>query len=447
MVTQGGVQDLAKHVHQLTELAVQRSKPGSVRREIPDGSGLYLIVHPTGAKSWAVRYRRDGKPRKLTIAGSYPAIDLKAARALARKALEAVAHGQDPAAAKLQARRVSADRTTDFELVAADFLVRYVKKKGKKKGQLPRPRYLEELGRHLGFRREEGGWAMRKGGLADRWKGRKVSSITKDDVIVLLDEQMAGGIGVNANRLRAALHLFFNWAKGRNKLVANPCAGIDPPAAETERTRVLTDNEMRLFWQASGEDRLFGPFWRILALTGQRRNEALGLTWGEIDEAAALWTIPGARTKNRLEHAVPVASLAMMILDAQPHVGGKRGLVFTTTGDGMLGGLSRAKKRLDARMLALAQEHDPKAEIPPWTLHDLRRTAATRMAKLGASVATVEKVLNHISGTFAGIVGVYQHHDFEKEKRAALDAWARHVQSLTSGTVNNVVPITKRRRP
>ena len=241
--------------------------------------------------------------------------------------------------------------------------------------------------------------------------------------------------------------LFFGWCLRRGIVTSNPVIGIDRPAAETARDRILSDEEFRLFWQGSGEDRLFGPLWRVLALTGQRRDEARGMTWREINTDHALWTIPAGRTKNGREHAVPLAPLTVEIITSQPKIGGKRALVFTTTGDTVLGGLSRAKARLDARMLALARHTSPKAAIEPWVIHDLRRTAASGMARLGVSLPVIEKVLNHTSGSFAGIVGVYQHHDFLDEKRAALDAWARHVQSLTSGTVNNVVPITKRRRP
>src|SRR5689334_7625955 len=110
---------MAKQVHRLTQAAVDKAKPGDERREIPDGGGLYLVVHPSGAKSWSVRYRRDGRPRKLTLDLRKP--DLKSARQLASKALEAVAHGADPAAAKIQARHEAMAVSTDFEAVAVEF--------------------------------------------------------------------------------------------------------------------------------------------------------------------------------------------------------------------------------------------------------------------------------------------------------------------------------------
>jgi integrase len=280
-------------------------------------------------------------------------------------------------------------------------------------------------------------------GLALKWRGRKVSNITKCDIIAQLDEQVARGIGANANRLRAALLLFFGWCLRRELVIANPCAGVDPPVAEQPRDRVLTDDELALFWRASAEDVLFGPMWRILALTGQRRDEARGMSWAELDLEKGLWTIPAARTKNGREHVVPLSTLSVEILQAQPRIGGKRAIVFTTTGDSKLGGLSRAKTRLDARMLAIGRQHNSRAKMTPWVIHDLRRTCASGMQKLGIALPVIEKILNHTSGSFAGIVGIYQRHEFLDEKRSALDAWARHIQALIDPVVGNVVPLRR----
>ena len=425
---------MTKRVHLLTESAVEKAKPAEARREIPDGGGLYLVLHPTGAKTWAVRYRRDGRPRKYTLPGPYPVIGLKAARRLARAALESVVHGGDPAAEKIHARRTAADSRTDFEAVAAEFLSRYLTKQK----QRPRPRTLEGVAHLLGMVRDGDGWAPRKGAIADKWRGKKVTEITKGHVIDHLDALVERGITTNANRARAALHLFFGWCLRRGLVATNPCTGIDRPVAETARERVLTDYELGLFWNAAGEDQLFGPMYRLLALTGARRNEVRGMAWSEIDLDAATWLIPAGRAKNNRSHLVPLSAPAVALLKAQPRVARSK-LVFTTTGETVLGGLGRAKERMDERMLAAARKHNPKANLEPWVLHDLRRTLATGLQKLGTPLPVIEKVLNHASGSFAGIVGIYQRHEFEEEKRAALDAWARHIQAITGEITGNVV--------
>jgi integrase len=427
---------VAKRVHQLTEAAVEKAKPAAGRREIPDGNGLYLVVQPSGQKSWAVRYRRDGKPRKLTLTGTYPSIDLKTARSLAKSALREVAAGADPAANKLHARHEAADESSLFPNLAGEFLGRYLTRAK----QRPKPRTLEELGRLLGMVQKGKSWEAKKGGLADRWRAKKVADITKGDIIDRLDARVEAGTGITANRVRGALHQFLEWCLRRGIILSNPCATIDRPVAERARERVLTDGELALFWRASLEDRLFGPMWRLLALTGQRRDEARGMTWAELDIDSAEWTIPASRTKNKREHLVPLPAPAVALLRKQPRISGKSGFVFTTTGKGMLGGLSRAKGRLDARMTKLGQR-----TIEPWRVHDLRRTCASGLQRLGISLPVIEKVLNHTSGSFAGVVGVYQRHDFAAEKRAALDAWARHVEAVATDSSNNVIEMKRRR--
>jgi len=426
-----------KLTHQLTELSCEKATADVGRRELPDGNGLYLVVHPSGAKTWAVRYRQGGRSRKLTIPGAYPAIGLKAARRLAKEAVETVAAGGDPGADKIASRKLTPTRDNTFELLAALFLDRWLTKAQ----QRPRPRTIEENARLLGLVREDSSWTPKKGGLAARWKGRPVPGISRADVVDVLDELIAAGVTVKANHTRGVLHLFFGWCMRRGVIEANPVSVIDKPAPQVSRSRVLTDQELGLFWKAADEDEVFGPLYKLLALTGQRRDEARGASWDEFDLDKALWSLPGNRTKNGKAHAVPLSAQVITLLQKLPKVGRKPRLLFTTNGDTMVSGLSRAKERLDARMLELAREVDPDAKIARWVLHDLRRTCATGMQKLGIALPVIEKILNHSSGSFAGIVGVYQLHDFAHEKRAALDAWARHVEDITWGKTGHVVKL------
>lgn len=194
------------------------------------------------------------------------------------------------------------------------------------------------------------------------------------------------------------------------------------PTAEKSRDRVLSDDELRAILQAC--DRLnepFGALIKLLALTAQRRDEVGQMTWREVDLDSRVWTIPKERAKNGIAHDVPLSDSAVKVLAGVRRIAGSRGLVFTTTGETPVSGFSKIKKRLDAAV----------PDAPPWVLHDLRRTAASGMARLGINLSVVEKVLNHISGSFGGVTGIYQRHKFANEKRVALEMWAAHVQTLT----------------
>jgi integrase len=172
-----------------------------------------------------------------------------------------------------------------------------------------------------------------------------------------------------------------------------------------------------------------------LILTGQRLREVSEMEWKEIDLNAKLWTLPGKRAKNGAEHTIPLSDLAAEILKALPRIDGSS-FVFTINGRNPIRGTHQAKRRIDK----LAPE------IAPWVLHDIRRTVASGMARLGINLPVIEKLLNHVSGSFAGIVGVYQRHSFADEKRAALQTWARHVEAIVSGeTAANVVELATAR--
>jgi integrase len=275
-------------------------------------------------------------------------------------------------------------------------------------------------------------------------RDRRLDEIGKRDVLDLIDDIADRGVLLTANKTFAALRTFYNWAIGRDIIAASPCAGLKKPNPENSRERVLTDAEIRWLWRACEDIGFpFGPVAKLLLLTGTRREEARGLSERELNLPARLWTIAAARTKNGIEHEVPLSDAALDLLGAVPRLRNTAGLLFTTNGRSASSGFSRAKRRLDALMLQYAREEaGADAEIAPWRLHDLRRTVASGMARLGISLPVIEKCLNHVSGSFAGIVGVYQRHQFKDEKRTAFDAWAGHVMRLTDpGPV--VVPLRR----
>lgn len=416
----------------LTPKRIEAEKPATARKEIPDGllPGLYLVVQPSGAKSYAVRYRHAGTPRKLTI-GPHPAIDLASARTLGGKALRAAAEGRDPAAEKQNAKIKEARGKLDlFENVAREFIERHAMKN-------TRETSWRETARILGLRPDADGKLIEVGGdVIPAWKGRKVQDITKRDVIALLDS-VNDRAPIMANRVLAAVRKLFNWCLARDVISVSPCTLVEPPAPERSRERILNDDEIRRLWKATDvEGWPFGPLVKMLLLTGQRLGEVGGMRWDEIDLDAKMWTLPGERVKNDNKHEVPLSDLAVEILKAQPRIKTTKGFVFTTTRDAAVSGFSRAKDRLDE---TIAGDGEP---IEHWTFHDLRRTMASGMAPLGIQLHVVEKILNHSSGTFGGVAGVYQRYTFADEKRAALQAWASFVQSTVSGQKpDNVVAL------
>lgn len=184
------------------------------------------------------------------------------------------------------------------------------------------------------------------------------------------------------------------------------------------------DDELAAVWRgAEAIGWPFGPVIQLLILTGSRRGEIAGMTWREIDFEAKLWTLPKERSKNGVAHAVPLSNAALEILETLPRIESESGYVFTTTGRAPVDGFGAAKVRLDHLLLEA---------LPAWRLHDLRRTFASSCARLCIAIHVVEKCLNHSSGTFRGIVSVYQKHDFANEQRAAMELWARHVEGLAS---------------
>lgn len=434
----------------LTVRGIDALKPDPTKRlEIPDGgSGLYVLVQPTGRKGFCVRYRNTrGQPRKLTLKLQWPADEkaragvLAKARELARDALLAVAEGRDPAAEKTEARQ---QQPETVEAAVGEYIRRYA---------MRTQRSWQETKRT--FERDIIPETKERDPVT--WRGRELASITKRDVVRLLDAIEERPAPVLANRVSGHLRRFFRWCIERDLLQASPMVGVRAPAPEKARDRVLSDAELLAFWRAAG--RMGSPFgwvFRVMLLTGAREGEVAGMEWGEVDLDAATWTLPAARSKNGRSTTTPLPGEAVTILRqawAKRSEREKPGpLVFPSRDSEArhVSGFSKAKARLDRRMLrtlqALARKRgDDPAEVtlPPWRLHDLRRSVASGMAGLGIAIHVVERLLNHVSGTFRGIVSVYQRHDYAREKREAVDAWERYILSLAEPAPANVTELRR----
>jgi integrase len=353
--------------------------------------GFGLRIRAGGSRKYVVHYRQGGIQRRHTI-GPASVLIVEEARRKARKVLVDVDDGKDPAA--LKANKHAAAGLV-FSSVVDDYLA--VRQKDLKASS------LREYTRHL----------------KQLWKplrGMALGAVSRPVVAAHMRRIAEENGRTAANRARGTLSAMFAWAIGEGLCEANPVIGTNTQPENGPRKRVLSNSELAAIWK-SAPDNDYGRIIKLLMLTGCRREEIGRLRWSEINLDDRLVTLPAARTKNGMEHQVPLSDTALAILDATPH---RRDLVFGRGRSGF-NGYSNAKIALDAA-----------CRVKDWTVHDLRRTAATRMADIGIQPHIIEAVLNHVGGHKAGVAGIYNRSTYANEKRAALDAWASHVRVIVA---------------
>jgi integrase len=357
--------------------------------------GFGCKVTPAGKKVFIVQYRfggRGSRVRKYTI-GPYGVVTLKKAQEQAIRVLAEKTHGVDPQAEKsAQRKRLSSD-------YVADQFERFCKMHASKTRteQEVRRIFRHDVLPHIG--------------------NRTVHTIKKRELVEILNTVQGRGAGIMANRVLAAMRKFFNWLVSQAILEASPCAGIGAPTAERSRDRVLTDDELgRVLKAAQLLDYPFGVIVQLLAHTGQRREEVAGMRWSELDLKKQLWTLPGARTKNKRMHDVALTPQVVELIKGCPPVGH---FVASLSADRTFEGWSNSKATLDQ-----------KAQVGGWRLHDLRRTMVTYMARAGVAQHVSDRILNHKSGVISSVAAVYQQHDFASERREALLRWSDHLAEL-----------------
>jgi integrase len=387
--------------------------------------GLVVRVMTSGGKNFLAQYTLAGSKKRVPL-GACSAISLAAARDAARAILGEVAKGSDPAAQRKESAR-EAKRKAEHESLTLDAL------------------FAQWQTIRLSDRRESyAAEAVRAVRYAfPKQLNAPAADLSRAAVVRVLDGLTKDGKAAMAARTAAYGRACYSWAVKRGSLNANPFLNL-PLAPVEKRERVLTDEELRAIWQATGGPGPFNAIVRMLMLTGQRREEVAGVTWDEIALDYSVWTIPAARAKNGIAHIVPL-SVPMRALIAANEADTSRGLHAREAGEreqtlvfpgrvGPFNGFGKSKAALDEA-----------SGVKEWRLHDLRRTMATGLQKLGVRLEVTEATLGHLSGSRAGIVGVYQRHDYAAEKRAALDAWGAHVAALVKGhTVEgNVVALRR----
>ena len=412
----------------LTDKFIQAIKPSTKGRlEIADMRcpGLEFRVTSGGARSWSYRFRdpASGRPARATI-GPYPEIPLSRARARAEALRREVAEGTNPVRVKRQARAEADNKT--FQALAARYMTEHAHRHKK-------PRSAAEDERNL------------RKHVLPKWGDRPYDSITRRDVIELLENIVAADKPVAANRVHAVISIVFSYAIDNDLVGANPASRLRKRGIETRRTRVLSDDEIRLFWERCvlpPVSRVVGLALRLALLTGLRASEVAGLSRVEIEnlddlERAAL-VLPGERTKNGRTHLVPLSAFAVeTIKEALTLSRGE--YVFGVEGHALAVALRRLKDRLPDAPGAKFWRNDP------FTAHDLRRSAATRMASLGVPAEDVAAALNHVRADVTG--KHYDQYARAREKRIALNTWAAALAHiLDPAQAGEVVPIRGRGR-
>jgi integrase len=381
--------------------------PASGQAEYADTDvpGLRVRIGTSGKKTFILRKRVAGKSKNATLGQHHPTrFTLIDARRKARSLLSDLEAGGEKLA-KIKAVPRSA---LTLRAMVPDYIL-----------------YVRDEKRNRGWKETERVFNTR---ILPVLGDRLADTVTRGEITRLIDEIGSPGAGRSAH---AQLSAFYKWAMPRlDKLPANPARDAGRPPAAQSRDRVLTEAELRALWKATDTE----PFpWRaavkLLILTGTRRDEVFGADRAEFDEEAELWTIPSERAKNGNEHLVPLSKAALEVFRTIPQIGNATKLFPAQRGGtGHASGYSKLMQRLRK-----AVEEEIGSPVPLWRLHDIRRTVATGMQRLGIRLEVTEALLNHVSGSRGGLVGVYQRHKFAEEKRFALDAWATDVERIVTG--------------
>ena len=388
-----------------------KGKPYDEREKSGEGFGIRVL--PSGTKTWFTIYRR-GKQKARLSHGQYPAVSLAEARIRHRQVRDLLKQGQDPAGLK---------RKEKVAETVAELAKQYVERWAK-----PRKRSWKEDERIL------------HKDVLPAWGKQKAKEITRKDIIALVEKVAKRG-PIMANRTLACTRKMFNWAVSVGILEISPCYGIQAPSKEEPKERVLTPDEIKVFWTGLENAAMSKEVQRILKLilvTAQRPGECASVFWEEIDLNSGWWTIPGEKTKNRLAQRVPLSELAVELL-GRPG----KGPVFPSPIN------SRQSIHVNALGHALRRALKPSEktgvralEMNYFASHDLRRTAASHMTGSGIPRLTVAKILNHAESS---VTAIYDRHSYDPEKQLALEAWSRRLRNILEGTqTSKVIPLVKK---
>jgi integrase len=392
-----------------------------------DLDGFGVRVSDKGTKTFVLmaRYPGSNNPTRRAI-GHYPAVSLAKARQTAAQWREWIAKGKDPAD-EINRQRAAEERkrANSFRAVAEDF-INLAAAKQRKGAEVKRDIEREFIA---------------------RWDGLPITGITTRDVTAVLDEVVARGATYQAHNLLGHIRRLFNWAiaRGVYGVDHSPCDRMKPKdviGAKAARTRVFNDSEWRAFWRATERIKYpYGPLFRMLALTGQRKSEVAEAQWSEFDLARKLWTIPAERMKADAPHVVPLSDAVIAILESLPRFNKGDHLFSTDFGQKPVNGFSKAKIILDKAILAELRKENHKPKLAPFVIHDIRRGMRTGLSALPVPSDVAELVIAH---SRPGLRRVYDQYAFEAEKRRALELWAARLRDIVEPPPANVIELGAR---
>jgi integrase len=423
----------------LTQAAVERLKATEQGRmeywdtQLP---GFGLRISDSGRKIWIALYRVGSRLVRETIGTAALIPNVAEARERARQSMQKAQAGENPVVQRRERERAAmaaSEKLPDnFRAVADRFVERYAKENTK-------PTTWMELRRQLEV------------DVLPKWADRPIASITRQDVTELLNGIADRGSPVQANRTLTPLKTLFRWVVDEELVVADPTARVRKIVKETARDRVLSDLEIRLFW--AGCDKLgwpFGPMFKVLLLTAQRRDEVGGMEWSEIApfncgqfRARRRRTVELTRYISRIlplrsstscqRHRDGVPTVAVW---SQAHTCSLQTVSVPSPVSARLrSGSTSTWCRRSAPSSRDTGQDPGKGQIEGWILHDLRCTAATGMARLNIAPHVVDRTLNHVSGTIRGVAAVYNRHAYLDDRKA----WGRYVECLIRPPPENVV--------
>lgn len=432
-----------------TDKFIASQKPKEKEYWVREGQGFAIRVLPSGEKVWYYIYTFEGRKRYMRLKdGGYPDVSLADAREAFDIAKVKVKNGIDPLAEKEQAKEAVRKAPTVSVLVN-DYIERHAKR----------------------FKRS---WAkdeqILNRDVIPVWGNRKAASITKGNVIHLLEGIVNRNAPAMANNTFQIVRKMFNWAVEKDILQHTPCAGVKLPSPKLSRERVLSEDEIKTFWKSLDRTDLNMSLdskraLKLILVTAQRPGEVIGMHTNEID--GEWWTIPSERAKNGKTHRVYLTGLAREIITESidqikairkiPAESEYNGYIFPTPhkdkdkplGDTALAvavGRNLTFPVTDSKGKPLYdKDGNPATEnrlgIEHFTPHDLRRTAATFMAKAGEMDEVIDAVLNHAK---QGVIKVYNQYRYDREKQQALETWERKIRSITTGKKGKVVPMTRK---
>lgn len=388
-----------------TDRYVAKLQPQEKRFEVLEGNGFTLRVAPSGIKSFYYVYKADGKNHRLHL-GEYPHVSLAEARDKHLAALRQRKRGENPVEARREADRAR-EAALSVEALAKEYLERHAKPN-------KRSWKLDE--------------AILKNDVLPAWGERKASDIRKRDVILLLEKIVDRGAPNQSTQTLKVVRKMFNFAVERDLLESSPCHLVKPLTKPTSKERVLSAEEIRLFWHSLDleETRISSAMRRGLKLilaTGQRPGECLGMMTDELD--GEWWTIPATRSKNGREHRVYLTPMSRELFGEV-----KSGPVFpgpTTTGQKPAPMDKAAPAKAVRRLFAKTSRRNPRLQIPPFTPHDLRRTCATHLGSLGYDNEQIGRLLNHVDSR---VTAIYNRHRYDDLIREMLTAWERRLREI-----------------